>query len=248
MPVFLYESDRITHHGNGIYTPPAPPKAAYSEEAHAYDSRTMPFHQWRHQLVNLLPLRPGDVVIDVGCGTGLCFPLLQQRIGRRGHIIGVDMAPDMLELARQRVADNGWRNVTLLQSPVEDANLPMVADHALFCAVHDVMQSERALRNVLAKLRPGGSVAAGGGKWAPPWAFALNLFVLNTHAPYVRDFAGFSQPWTVLSRFLSDIRVYEVAMGGGYLALGHLPDIGSVVDRDAEQADQDAVRLDAPAA
>jgi ubiquinone/menaquinone biosynthesis C-methylase UbiE len=231
--VFLYESDRIAHDGNAVYKPPAQPKAAYADEAHTYDARTMPFHQWRHQLVNLLPLRPGHVVIDVGCGTGLCFPLLQQRIGRRGHIIGVDMAPDMLELAAQRVADNGWRNVTLVQSSVEAAALPMVADHALFCAVHDVMQSEQALRNVLSHVKAGGSVAAGGGKWAPPWAFALNLFVLNTHAPYVRDFTGFSKPWDLLSRHLPTLQVYEVAMGGGYLAVGRTTDIGAAVDRSA---------------
>jgi ubiquinone/menaquinone biosynthesis C-methylase UbiE len=241
MPVFLYESDRLAHHGDAVYTPPAPPKPAYTEEAHAYDARTMPFHQWRHQLVGLLPLRPGDVVIDVGCGTGLCFPLLQQRIGRRGHIVGIDMAPDMLRLAKQRVTDNGWRNVTLLESPVEEADLPLVADHALFCAVHDVMQSEQALRNVLDSVRPGGTVAAGGGKWAPPWAFAVNLFVFNTHAPYVRDFTGFSQPWALLSRHVPDLRVYDVAMGGGYLAVGRTADL-------PVRQDQEAVRLGAPVA
>ena len=98
-------------------------------------------------------------------------------------------------MAAARVADRGWDNVVLVQAPVEEAVLPAVADHALFCATHDVLQSEAALDNVLAHVRDGGTVAATGGKWGPPWAFALNAGVLALHAPFVRDFAGFDRPW-----------------------------------------------------
>ena len=197
-------------------------QAAYEAEAAEYDERTRPYQQWRRQIVELLPLDLGDVVIDVGCGTGLCFPMLQERIGPGGRIVGVDAAPDMLSLAAQRVADQSWRNVTLHLAAVEEVRLP-VADHAVFCAVHDVLQSDSAVRNVVSHVRSGGFVVAGGGKWAPSWAVGLNVMVMGTHSPFVRDFTGFDKPWAVLARHVDDLQVFDVAMGCGYLALGRVP-------------------------
>ena len=64
--------------------------------------------------IELLRLRPGQVVLDLGCGTGLSFPLLAEGVGAEGHIIGVDSSSSMLGQARRRVARAGWSNVTLL--------------------------------------------------------------------------------------------------------------------------------------
>ena len=196
------------------------PQAAYAGEAGWYDFSTAMFSYWRRRLVDLLPLRTTDVVLDVGCGTGLCFPLLQERIGPHGAIIGIEPAADMLAVAADRVARSGWRNVVLLHATAEEARVPYPADHVLFSAVHDVLQSPSALRNVLAHTRPGGSVAAGGGKWAPMWLPGVNAMVAATHARYVRSFAGFDRPWTLLEKEVADLAVEEVAMGGGYLAVG----------------------------
>ena len=159
-------------------------QAAYSTEAELYQARTRLLHHWRHRVVELLGLCGGDVVIDVGCGTGLCFDLLQQRIGPGGVIVGIDASGPMLELAQRRVADHGWRNVVLLQAPVEDAAIPHAADAVLFCAVHDVLQSPAALANLFAHARPGARVAAVGGKWAPPWAVGLNALAAGMSEVY----------------------------------------------------------------
>jgi SAM-dependent methyltransferase len=202
---------------------PATDQMAYTRDASAYDVRTSAFEVYRRRLVDLLPLQRGDIVLDIGCGTGLCFERVRNRIGAEGVVVGVDASRDMLTMAAARVADRGWDNVVLVQAPVEDAVLPVVADHALFCATHDVLQSEAALDNVLSHVRDGGTVAATGGKWAPPWAIALNAGILALHAPYVRDFAGFDRPWVHLAPRLERMRVQEVAMGGGYLASGTMP-------------------------
>jgi demethylmenaquinone methyltransferase/2-methoxy-6-polyprenyl-1,4-benzoquinol methylase len=202
---------------------PAGDQVAYTRDASAYDTRTSAFASYRRRLVDLLPLGRGDIVLDVGCGTGLCFDRVRSRIGAEGVIVGVDASRDMLAVAAARVADRGWRNVVLVQAPVEDAQLPVVADHALFCATHDVLQSSAALDNVLAHVRDGGTVAAAGGKWAPAWAVGLNASVLALHTPYVRDFTGFDRPWAHLAPRLDRTRVQEVAMGGGYLASGTVP-------------------------
>ena len=143
---------------------------AYGRDATAYDTQTSSFERYRREIVDELPLRRGDVVIDAGCGTGLCLPSLRERVGPEGTIIGIDAAPDMLAVAADRVAAAGWSNVVLIDAPVEDAELPEQVDHVLFCAVHDVMQSPAALDHVLGRVRPGGGVAAGGGKWGPAWA------------------------------------------------------------------------------
>ena len=61
----------------------------------------------------------------------------------------------MFALARERVERHGWRNVTLLCSPVESARIAMTADAALLHFTHDILQREDALANVLQHLRPG---------------------------------------------------------------------------------------------
>jgi demethylmenaquinone methyltransferase/2-methoxy-6-polyprenyl-1,4-benzoquinol methylase len=194
---------------------------AYERDAATYDTQTSSFERYRRQIVDELPVQRGDSVIDVGCGTGLCFPLLQELVGPEGTIVGVDAAPDMLAVAADRVQEAGWSNVVLIDSPVEDARLPDSVDHALFCAVHDVMQSGAALDNVLSRVRPGGGVAAGGGKWGPAWAVGLNAAVLSLHAPFVSDFTGFDRPWAQLAKRVPALAIREVAMGGGYVAAGH---------------------------
>jgi hypothetical protein len=44
------------------------------------------------------------------------------------------------------------------------------------------------------------------------------------HAPYVRSFDGFARPWTPLERLVEDVRVRELALGGGYVFTGRTPD------------------------
>ena len=48
----------------------------------------MPIGKWRRMVVEALELRPGDTVVEVGCGTGLNFDLLQKAVGPKGRIIG----------------------------------------------------------------------------------------------------------------------------------------------------------------
>ncbi len=198
--------------------------AAYADQATDYERRTALYQEWRELLVEQLPLCRGDVVLDVGCGTGLCFELLQRKIGTTGTIIGIDEAPAMLDVACRHVTEHGWRNVELLATPVQHAMITARADAALFCAVHDVLQSPAALHTVLAALRPGAWVGAAGGKWPDPWLAPLPALVAAVHAPFVRDFTGFDRPWRHLAELVDDLRVTEVAFGAGYLALARAPD------------------------
>jgi SAM-dependent methyltransferase len=198
-------------------------QSAYYEHARSYDRDTGLFQPYRRAVVEALPLQDGQVVLDVGCGTGLCCGLLRDKVGPGGTVIGIEESPEMAAVARELIAREGWRNVTVVQSPAEDAPLDAAADAALFCAVHDILQSPGALRNVVAALCPGAWVAAGGGKWAAPMMVAVNSMVRMLHAPYVRDFSGFDRPWRYLERLVEDVQVRETAFGGGYVMTGRAP-------------------------
>lgn len=197
--------------------------AAYREHARSYNRDTGAFQPYRRAVVEALPLRRGQLVLDVGCGTGLCFGMLREKVGPRGAVVGIEESPQMAAVAREYIAGEGWDNVTVIEARAEEARPGQAADAALFCAVHDILQSPEALRNVLAALRPGAWVAAGGGKWAPPAMAAVNLMVRALHAPYVRSFDGFGRPWRYLERLTEDVRVREVAFGSGYIMTGRVP-------------------------
>jgi demethylmenaquinone methyltransferase/2-methoxy-6-polyprenyl-1,4-benzoquinol methylase len=196
---------------------------AYYEHARSYNRDTGLFQPYRHAVVEALPLKRGQIVLDVGCGTGLCCGLLRDKVGPGGTVIGIEESPEMAAVAREYIAREGWRNVTVVQSPAEDARLEATADAALFCAVHDILQSPRALRNVMVSLGPGAWVAAGGGKWAAPVMVAVNSMVRMVHAPYVRSFSGFDRPWRHLEQLVEDVQVQEMAFGGGYVMTGRTP-------------------------
>ena len=181
----------MTNHAPRSSAVPVPARrSTYTGQAGDYDRLTRAFAGFRRTIVDALPLSRGEAVLDVGCGTGLCFPMLLDKIGRHGHIVGVEASPQMLAVARERVRRHGWRNISLVQSPIAEAAIPVAADAALLCAVHDVLRSPRALRKVVESLRPAAWVAAGGGKWASPWMVALNMQGPGDPLPLCRQLRG----------------------------------------------------------
>jgi demethylmenaquinone methyltransferase/2-methoxy-6-polyprenyl-1,4-benzoquinol methylase len=191
--------------------------AKYRAEASGYDRRTRLIDRYRRQAVERLRLAPGATVIDVACGTGANFEALEQRIGPRGRIIGIDLSPEMLELARQRVERRSWPNVTLVEATVDEAKLDVRADAALFSFTHDVLQSPAAIDNVLAHLRPGARVVAVGGRSPPRWLLPLHLAARQIGARYVTTLSGYERPWVHLAARLDDAQVKPRALGAVYL-------------------------------
>jgi ubiquinone/menaquinone biosynthesis C-methylase UbiE len=195
----------------------------YRQLAATYD-RVAPLTGWlRARAVAKLELHPGDTVIDVACGTGLTFSRLEEEIGPDGRLIGIDLSPEMLERAAARVAEEGWRNVTLIRSAVEEADIPEHADAAVLILTHDVIRSPAALSNVVGHVRSGGRVAAVGPKRAPRWAVPVNLMMSRIAARYVTTDEGFERPWEHLADLVPGLEVESHMAGGAYLASGTVP-------------------------
>ena len=78
-------------------------KDRYRRHAADYDKGKRFSERIRPEAIRRLDLKPGESVLDLGCGTGLSFDMLQQGVGPRGRIIGVELSPEMLEIAQEKV-------------------------------------------------------------------------------------------------------------------------------------------------
>jgi ubiquinone/menaquinone biosynthesis C-methylase UbiE len=193
----------------------------YRRRAGVYDLELAFFEPIRRRAIAGLGLRPGEVVLDVGCGTGLSLALLRQGVGPRGRVVGIEQSPEMLEQARRRVTRARWSRVTLIRSPVETADIPFRADAALFHFTHDILRRPESIANVLNRLKPGGRVVASGLKWASPGlTWAVNLLVLPAALRSVTSLDGMDQPWRLLRDQLGQMSVETVLLGGAYIARG----------------------------
>lgn len=114
--------------------------------------------------IDQLDPQPGDVVVDLGCGTGLNFPGLRTRIGPTGRLVGLDASADMLAQARRRIARSGWTNVELIHADaatVAPEDLLAVTGGAVDAALSTYALSlmprwPTAWATLLAVTRPGG--------------------------------------------------------------------------------------------
>ncbi|MGH8707706.1 MAG: class I SAM-dependent methyltransferase [Burkholderiales bacterium] len=189
----------------------------YRRHADGYDASARRTMDLRRRAIDWLELAPGDRVLDVACGTGLSLPLLAERVGAAGAVVGVELSPEMLRQARARLAQARWPQVTLVEASMEQAALEGRFDAVLFNYTHDVLQSPRALANVFAHVKSGARVVAAGVKHPPAWLFALRLWKARL---YLTTFRGLARPWAPLEPYLEGMQVQPVLLGTNYIARG----------------------------
>ena len=197
-------------------------KRKYRRNARFYGFWEGLFRKFREQAIAQLGLRPGDVVLDIGCGTGLSFDLVEQAIGPQGQIIGVEVSPDMLARAQEKVAREGWTNVTLLEANAEEAKLePESVDAVLSYYTHDIMNSRRAVERAVRALRPSGNFMAAGSKRAAGLrGLLLNQITLAYSRPFITNTSGTTRPWAHLEDLWGPLNVEERLWGSVYIAYG----------------------------
>jgi len=110
----------------------------------------------RRKAVEALGLGPGDVVLEMGCGTGKNFQYLTGAVGPSGGIIGVDASSRSLAEARRLSDTRGWNNIELTQQDVEQLDSNRDVDGVLFSLSYSVIPDPvQAFELAWGRLRPG---------------------------------------------------------------------------------------------
>lgn len=181
------------------------------------------YHAGRTLGIAALDPTQGEQVLDIGCGTGLNFDLLQERIGSSGIIVGIDRSAQMLHQARRRAEARNWHNVILLEADMVLADPASLA--ARIVAAGGSACSDAALATYSLSLM---------GDWATAWETTLSLLVPNGRVGVVdmQDPVG-------CARWLTPLARLACALGGS--------DIHAAPWRALEEQCTDVVRTSARA-
>lgn len=194
----------------------------YSTKAANYDTTaqfTMPL---RKRAIALLQLKAGDVVLDVGAGTGLSYDLLCAAVGPSGRVLAFEQSPDMFKIAQERVLRANFRNVWHVCMRAENIVLPQPVDAILFNYVHDISRSPAAIKNIMRCAKPGARVAMAGMKFFPWWTGPLNILAWFKNKPYNVHAVDLWAPWDVVQSHCNNFKRESTQWGMGYIAHGQL--------------------------
>jgi ubiquinone/menaquinone biosynthesis C-methylase UbiE len=176
----------------------------------------------RQKAVELLDLKQGDRVLDAGCGPGGSFPYVVHAVGESGHVVGVEISPQISINARRRIERNGWKNVEVTEADARTVRLTGAFDGALMFAAADVYGSEEALENIFPHLKENARVVAFGAKFSSNrWGKILNpvlrmLFDLSFSTTPRSDY----EPWRTLAKRVEKLDIEEYFGGLMFLASG----------------------------
>jgi ubiquinone/menaquinone biosynthesis C-methylase UbiE len=172
----------------------------------------------RERAVDSLGVAAGMRVLEVGCGTGRNLPPLSRAVGGPGRVYGVDVTPEMLEIARRRCASERLSNVVLVGADAGSLELSEPVDRVLFSLSYSVLPDRlRVLRHVWGLLRPGGSVVILDGRIpdGPLGRLMRPFAVLTSRGTVLGD--PDRRPWEDLRELSADVSTESLATGIYYV-------------------------------
>jgi ubiquinone/menaquinone biosynthesis C-methylase UbiE len=198
----------------------------YDVTCRLYPVPGYPQRAQRRRAVQALALRAGASVVDIACGTGLNFPLLEEVIGPDGRIVGVDLTDAMLARAQDRIEANGRSNISLVQADAADVDFPTGLDAIISTyAMSQVPECAEVIAH-------GAAALCGGGRWVildlkvpgntPGWIARLGTAIVRPFASIDEWFTR--RPWEVILAAmrdeLPDLSWTELFFGTAFLAAG----------------------------
>jgi ubiquinone/menaquinone biosynthesis C-methylase UbiE len=175
----------------------------------------------RRRAATRLNLKPGDRVLEIGCGTGRNFPFLREAVGRKGRVYGVDFSPGMLRRARALCWREQWTNVELTQCDAIEYIPREPLDGILFGLCYNTMPHHLAvLQHAWKQLRPGGRVVIMDGKL--PSGLGGKLVLPFSLWLMKRTMLGnpFIKPWNDLAAIADTFAMEEFLFGSWYVCWG----------------------------
>ncbi len=180
---------------------------------------------YRKMAVRALDLKRGDTVVEIGCGTGLNFPLLRAAVGPEGKIVGVDLSAEMLAGAGELIKRNNWKNIELVHSDAATYQFPEAVDGVISTgAITYVPQYDQVIERGAKALAPGKRFVILDFKKPAKWPLWLIKFFFFTMRPFgvTLDITE-RHPWESIDRHLRTVQFIELYFGGAYLCVGEAP-------------------------
>lgn len=203
--------------------------AFFRKQASWYDWRArltyaIGFRDWayRRRAVDALALASGDTVVEIGCGTGRNFELLERAVGPSGLIIGVDLSDAMLAQARRRAIRRGWSNVTLVESDAGSYQLPASVNGVLSTYTLVVVPGyDLTIQRSAAALPEGGRCVVLDQKLPSGWSRRLVPLLDLASRPFEYSrLVGERRVWESIGEHMGNLRLEEFYFGFVYLAVG----------------------------
>jgi trans-aconitate 2-methyltransferase len=164
-------------------------------DAATYDRVSNPQVEMAEAVLERLPLRGDETVLDAGCGSGRVTELLLDRLPH-GHVVAVDSAPSMVEHAREALGERA----TVICASLTDLTLAEPVDAVFSNAVfHWIADHERLFERLSAALRPGGRLVAQCGGKGNIDALRRLAEDVAAEAPYAEHMEDFVRPWNYAS-------------------------------------------------
>lgn len=207
----------------------------YDSMAKRYDAalwgyRLTGVNRERKKLVARLGLREGDLVVDLGAGTGANLPWLVEAVGASGRVIEVDISQAMLDRGRAKAEEQSWPNIDFIREDIAEYEVPAEAAAVIATfALEMVPDYDGIIERLAGRLGSGRRLGLLGLKqpenW-PDWLVRIGIW-LNRPFGVSREYEDF-RPWKSAEKHLEVTEYRELLFGAAYFCVAESQGSGDI--------------------